>query len=104
MEETFTQLETFARSEKRVAMATLVATKGTTPKKEGAKMWVGEGVRVLGSVTIGGCVDAQVIAAAEGERRAPAPMLFGFGMGGGGPWGVDLACGRVHGTTLEAQG
>ena len=42
MEEVFDQIETLGKIEKRVAMATLVATRGTSPKKEGAKMWVGE--------------------------------------------------------------
>jgi len=46
-------------------MATLVATRGTSPKREGAKMWVGGEGRILGSVTIGGCVDARVIAESE---------------------------------------
>jgi xanthine/CO dehydrogenase XdhC/CoxF family maturation factor len=65
MEELFEDIEKLVRTEKRVAMATLVATRGTSPKREGAKMWVGEEGRILGSVTIGGCVDARVIAESE---------------------------------------
>src|ERR671913_239468 len=65
MEELFEDIEKLASAEKRVAMATLVATRGTSPKREGAKMWVGEEGRILGSVTIGGCVDARVIAESE---------------------------------------
>ena len=42
-------------------MATLVRTVGTTPRKEGAKMFVGDDGALFGSVTIGGCVDARVI-------------------------------------------
>ena len=33
MEEVFDQIEKLRKSEKRVAMATLVATRGTSPKK-----------------------------------------------------------------------
>ena len=58
MEEVFDQIETLGKIEKRAAMATLVATRGTAPRKEGAKMWVGEAGHIMGSVTIGGCVDA----------------------------------------------
>ena len=65
MEEVFDQIEMFGKAEKRVAMATLVATRGTSPKKEGSKMWVSQQGRILGSVTIGGCVDAQVIEESE---------------------------------------
>ena len=61
MSELFDHLDKLKNTEPRVAVATLVNTRGTTPRKEGAKMVVGEGGRVLGSVTIGGCVDAQVI-------------------------------------------
>ena len=101
MEETFTQLETFARSEKRVAMATLVATRGTTPKKEGAKMWVGEGGRVLGSVTIGGCVDAKVIAEAEAVLKAESPRLLKLDLGDEDAWELGLSCGGTVEVLVE---
>src|SRR5258708_33703209 len=61
MAELFEHIDELRRSSRKVAVATLVNTRGTTPRKEGAKMLVGEGGAVLGSVTIGGCVDAQVI-------------------------------------------
>ena len=61
MAELFEHLDQLRTSPGKVAVATLVNTRGTTPRKEGAKMVVGEGGAVLGSVTIGGCVDAQVI-------------------------------------------
>ena len=69
MKDVAEQLENLATVEKRVAMVTLVATRGTAPKKEGAKMWVGEGGHLLGAVTIGGCVDARVIEAAWQRRE-----------------------------------
>ena len=64
MSEFFEQIDQLRHVEGRAALTTLVSTHGTTPRKEGAKMWVGEGGRILGSVTIGGCVDAQVMAEA----------------------------------------
>ena len=68
MEEVFDQIEMSERLEKRVAMATLVATRGTSPKKRRLED-VGEPTgRILGSVTIGGCADAQVIE--ESEKRS----------------------------------
>jgi xanthine/CO dehydrogenase XdhC/CoxF family maturation factor len=48
MKEVAEQLENLASIEKRVAMVTLVATRGTAPKREGAKMWVGEGGASVG--------------------------------------------------------
>ena len=65
MLELFADLDRLPPAVSRVAMATLVATSGTTPRKQGAHMLVGEGGAILGSVTIGGCVDARVIEEAE---------------------------------------
>ena len=50
----------------RMAMATLVAARGGSPRPVGAKMFVGEDGRMYGSVSIGGCVDARVVA--HGQR------------------------------------
>ena len=60
------QIEELRARERRVAMATLIAARGGSPRPLGAKMFVGEGGRLLGSVSIGGCVDARVVE--HGER------------------------------------
>jgi xanthine dehydrogenase accessory factor len=92
MDELFRHLDYLRRTERRVAMATLVATRGTTPKKEGAKMWVGEGGRVLGSVTIGGCVDARVIAESEEVLATARPRLLSLSLGEADAWDFGLTC------------
>ncbi|HEV8446751.1 MAG TPA: XdhC family protein [Gemmatimonadaceae bacterium] len=54
------------RDEQAVALATLVGgSGGGSGKKIGAKMIVGRSGRIIGGVTIGGCVDAQVVEAAD---------------------------------------
>jgi xanthine dehydrogenase accessory factor len=92
MDELFTDLEKLAQVEKRVAMATLVGTRGTSPKREGAKMWVGEEGRILGSVTIGGCVDARVIADAEKALATSQPRLLQVDLGDEDAWEMGLSC------------
>jgi xanthine dehydrogenase accessory factor len=92
MDEVFDQLETLKKIEKRVAMATLVATRGTSPKKEGAKMWVGERGRILGSVTIGGCVDARVIESAEEVLASLKPQVLSIDMGEEDAWETGFTC------------
>lgn len=92
MDELFTDLETLAKFEKRVAMATLVGTRGTSPKREGAKMWVGEEGRILGSVTIGGCVDARVIEDAEKALATSQPRLLKVDLGDEDAWEMGLSC------------
>ena len=92
MDELFTDLEKLAKVEKRVAMATLVGTRGTSPKREGAKMWIGEEGRILGSVTIGGCVDARVIADAEKALARSQPRLLQVDLGDEDAWEIGLSC------------
>src|SRR5215813_703347 len=65
----------------KVAVATLVNTRGTTPRKEGAKMLVDEGGGILGSVTIGGCADAQVMEEAADVLQTMRPRLLEMNLG-----------------------
>jgi xanthine dehydrogenase accessory factor len=92
MEELFDDIEKLAKVEKRVAMATLVATRGTSPKREGAKMWVGEEGRILGSVTIGGCVDARVIAESERALASFEPRLLRMNLENEDAWEMGFTC------------
>jgi xanthine dehydrogenase accessory factor len=92
MEELFADIEKLVRAERRVAMATLVATRGTSPKREGAKMWVGEEGRILGSVTIGGCVDARVIAESEQALSSFQSRLVEMKLGNEDAWEIGFSC------------
>jgi xanthine dehydrogenase accessory factor len=92
MEELFEDIEKLVRTEKRVAMATLVATRGTSPKREGAKMWVGEEGRILGSVTIGGCVDARVIAESEKVLSSFESRLVEMKLAAEDAWEIGFSC------------
>jgi len=92
MEEVFDQINKLGKAEKRVAMATLVATRGTSPKKEGAKMWVSEEGRILGSVTIGGCVDAHVIEESEEALASFKPRLLSIALGAEDAWEGGFTC------------
>jgi xanthine dehydrogenase accessory factor len=93
MNELFEHIDKLKREEAKVAVATLVNTRGTTPRKEGAKMVVGEGGRILGSVTIGGCVDAQVIEESVGVLGQNAPRLLELNLGDEEAWEIGLTCG-----------
>ena len=93
MSELFEHLDRLRSAEGKVALATLVNTRGTTPRKEGAKMLVGEGGRVLGSVTIGGCVDAQVIEESASVLAAQTPRLLELNLGDEEAWEIGLTCG-----------
>src|SRR6266536_1546384 len=93
MSELFEHLDRLRNAEGKVALATLVNTRGTTPRKEGAKLLVGDGGRILGSVTIGGCVDAQVIEEAASVLSAHKPRLLQLDLGDEEAWEIGLTCG-----------
>src|SRR5438552_7090104 len=101
MSELFEHIEKLKREEAKVAVATLVNTRGTTPRKEGAKMVVGEGGRILGSVTIGGCVDAQVIEESADVLGRNAPRLLELNLGDEDAWEIGLTCGGPLEVFLE---
>src|SRR5262244_2422672 len=92
MDEVFDQIDKLGKAEKRVAMATLVATEGASPKKEGSKMWVSEQGRILGSVTIGGCVDARVIEESEEALASFEPRLLSIALGAEDAWEGGFTC------------
>src|SRR5436309_2464133 len=93
MSELFEHIDQLRRSSGRVAVATLVNTRGTTPRKEGARMVVDESGRILGSVTIGGCVDAQVIEESSDVLGAMRPRLLEMNLGDEEAWEIGLTCG-----------
>jgi xanthine dehydrogenase accessory factor len=64
-----------ARSARRpCALATVVATKGSTPRKNGAKMLVDPAQGLVGTVG-GGCGEAEVIMAAERALETGIPQM-----------------------------
>jgi xanthine dehydrogenase accessory factor len=101
MDESLSPLQQLRATERRAAVGTLVAAKGTTPKKEGAKVWVGEGGRIHGSVTIGGCVDARVVQEAEAVLAARAPRLISLSLGDEDAWEIGLTCGGAVDVLVE---
>src|SRR5919108_5543993 len=95
------RIEQVRRGKSKVAVATLVNTRGTTPRKEGAKMLVDEGGAILGSVTIGGCVGAQVMEQAADVLQTMRPRLLEMNLGDEEAWEIGLTCGGTIEVFLE---
>lgn len=93
MSELLEQVARVAAAGRPAALATLVSAAGTTPKTAGATMWVSEDGALLGSVTIGGCVDARVIERAEHVVRSGIPELLRMSLGDEDAWELGLTCG-----------
>jgi xanthine dehydrogenase accessory factor len=101
MSDLLEHLDRLRGREGRLAVATLVNTRGTTPRKEGARMVVGEDGHVLGSVTIGGCVDAQVIEHSAEVLATRRPRLLELNLGDEEAWEIGLTCGGTIEVFLE---
>jgi len=90
-----------AESESAVAMATLVSATGSSSKKIGARMLVGRSGRLLGAVTIGGCVDAQVIEAADTLLDSGNRRLLAISLDDDEAWEIGLTCGGTVEVMLD---
>ena len=98
----FEELRRFGADEPRAVLATLVATRGTSPRKEGARMWVGGNGRILGSVTIGGCVDTHVLNAAEEALQGGGPRLLSVDLGDEDAHAMGLTCAGAVDVLVQA--
>jgi xanthine dehydrogenase accessory factor len=84
----------WARQGRKVALATVVETRGSAPRPAGARLAVDDSGRFCGSVS-SGCVETEIIAAAEEVIATREPVLRAFGPGDGGPLAPSLTCGGV---------
>jgi xanthine dehydrogenase accessory factor len=75
-----------------VALATVVETWGSAPRRVGAKMALTADQRMAGSVS-GGCVEAAVIEAGGEVLKSRRPRLLHFGVADETAWAVGLSCG-----------
>src|SRR4051812_8530958 len=86
-------LEPLISDETAIAVATLVSATGSTSKKVGTKMVVGGSGRLLGGVTIGGCVDAQVVEAADALIASGGRRVLTISLDDDEAWEIGLTCG-----------
>jgi xanthine/CO dehydrogenase XdhC/CoxF family maturation factor len=80
------------RSGKRVALATVVKTWGSSPRPAGSMLAIAADGAFEGSVS-GGCVEGAVIQAAREVIESGRHRLLEFGVTDDEAWQVGLACG-----------
>jgi xanthine dehydrogenase accessory factor len=84
-----------AAGETEIALATVLSTWGSAPRKAGAKLaFTAGGAAISGSVS-GGCVEGAVVAAGDEVLASGRPQLLHFGVADETAWSVGLACGGV---------
>ncbi|MBY0510694.1 MAG: XdhC family protein [Rhodospirillaceae bacterium] len=86
------QLSRWNAEGKKTALATVVATWGSSPRPVGSHMAVLDSGDFAGSVS-GGCIEGAVVDAALEAIKSGAPKLLEFGVSNEDAWDVGLACG-----------
>lgn len=97
-----TALEWF-RAGRGAALATVVETWGSAPRRVGAQLVIGGDGRIEGSVS-GGCVEGAVIVEAQEAMQEGEARLLEFGVSDEDAFAVGLACGGTIRVLIEPVG
>lgn len=92
MRDILSTLEQWIAANESIALATVIQTWGSSPRKAGAKMGITASGKICGSVS-GGCVEGAVADAAQQVLKTQKPQLLHFGVADETAWEVGLACG-----------
>jgi len=85
---------------KRAAVATIIGTKGSTPREVGAKMLIHEDGKILGTIG-GGCMEAEVWQEAMKAIKGNKPQTIHFDLTGRAAEESGMICGGVMDIYIE---
>jgi xanthine dehydrogenase accessory factor len=92
MRDILSDLDNWRADNKSIALATVIQTWGSSPRRAGAKMALTPDGKITGSVS-GGCVEGAVFEAGVEVLKSNRPQLLHFGVADETAWEVGLACG-----------
>jgi xanthine/CO dehydrogenase XdhC/CoxF family maturation factor len=92
VKEILDDVERWRAEGKKVAVATVVATRRSAPRPVGAKLAVSESGEMCGSVS-GGCVESDVYENAREVLETGKPKMLSYGIADEEAWEVGLPCG-----------
>jgi xanthine dehydrogenase accessory factor len=92
MRDILPDLEKWRAEDQSIALATVIQTWGSSPRRAGAKMALTPEGKITGSVS-GGCVEGAVFEAGVDVLKSNRPQLLHFGVADETAWEVGLACG-----------
>jgi xanthine dehydrogenase accessory factor len=92
MDEALQQAVRWREVGRKVAVATVLATRRSAPRPVGSKLFVSDSGDLAGSVS-GGCVESDVVLAAQEVLVEGAPRLLTYGITDEMAFGIGLPCG-----------
>jgi xanthine dehydrogenase accessory factor len=92
MQDILPDIDNWIAEKAPIALATVVQTWGSSPRRAGAKMALTPDGKLTGSVS-GGCVEGAVFEAGVEVLKTNQPQLLHFGVADETAWEVGLACG-----------
>lgn len=92
MRDILPDLDNWRAEDQPIALATVIQTWGSSPRRAGAKMALTPDGKITGSVS-GGCVEGAVFEAGVEVLKSKRPQLLHFGVADETAWDVGLACG-----------
>lgn len=93
----------WARAGKGAALATVIQTWGSAPRRTGSMMVVSGAGDMMGSVS-GGCVEGAVVLEAQDALEDGQPRVLEYGVADGDAFAVGLACGGTIRILVEPIG
>lgn len=95
------QVAVWTGAGQKAAVATVVATWGSSPRPVGSQLGVSETGEMVGSVS-GGCIEGAVVKEALEVMAGAPPKLLDYGVSNEQAWEVGLACGGKLEVYIEA--
>jgi xanthine dehydrogenase accessory factor len=92
VKELLSEIDRWRANGEAVAIATVVATRRTSPRPVGSKLAVSASGELAGSVS-GGCVEGDVYLAAQEVLAGGKPRLITYGISDDMALGIGLTCG-----------
>ena len=100
-DEVLQQLAGWRNDGRKVALATVVKTWGSSPRPVGSQLGINDEGEMVGSVS-GGCIEGAVVKEALEIMQGKPPKLLDYGVSNEQAWEVGLACGGKLEVYIEA--
>ena len=92
VDDIFTPTSDWLKQKRRIALATVISTWGSSPRPVGGQMAIDEHGEIIGSVS-GGCIEGAVISEGITSIKDGKSRVMDYGISNDMAWEVGLACG-----------